>query len=235
MIALKRAALAAAFVSFAVLLAGCLDNEPAQRRAFIEFLQTRIIDKPGLHVPILSDELKAKLGPYADQYRIMSGFNTDMDAGMSADFARAMQFGSPRSLDDLVKHRDMLPAITAGMAKMKDNLDKALADADAAHAALKQPEDLKVVYDRAYERMVTRPANVFRELIPMILASLPAIEKIAAFLDEHRDKIEYRMGAPYVRDAGLRPQLETLMQEAARAAKTSEEGKRKLRALMESK
>ena len=66
-------------------------------------------------------------------------------------------------------------------------------------------------------------------------ANLPTVEKIAAFLDEHRDKIEYRMGTPYVRDVSLRPQLEALMQEAAKAAAASEEGKRKLRALMESK
>jgi hypothetical protein len=47
----------------ALATAGCFDNEPQQRRAFIAFLQTRIIDKPGLHIPIMSDHDVADFGP----------------------------------------------------------------------------------------------------------------------------------------------------------------------------
>ena len=196
MITSKRAAVVAALVAFALLLAGCFGQEEAQRKAFIEFLQTRIIDKPGLHIPIMSDQDVANFGPYADQYRIMNGFHHQLDAAIAKDFARAMQIGSPRSVEDLVQHRAMLPVVTQGMAKMKAAIDKALADADAAHAALKQPPDLKAVYDKAYEHMVTKPANVFRELIPIMVSGLPVIEKLAAFLDEHRNAIEYRGGMP---------------------------------------
>ena len=235
MIALKRTALAAALAGFAVLLTGCFGNEPAQRAAFIEFLQKRIIDKPGLHIPIMSDQDVSNLGPYADHYRIMNGFHHRLDATISKDFGRAMQMGSPRSLEDLVQHRALLPTITQGMAKMKVEIDAALAEADAAHAALKQPPDLKIVYDKAYDHMVTKPANVFRELIPIMTSGLPIIEKLAAFLDEHRGAIEYRGGMPYTRDARLRPQLEALMQEAVKVSEASAEGKRKLQAMAEGK
>jgi len=235
MIASKRAALAAALVGFAVLLAGCFSNEPAQRQAFIEFLQKRIIDKPGLHIPIMSDQDITNLGPYADQYRIMNGFHHRLDATISKDFGRAMQIGSPRSLEELMQHRALLPTITQGMANMKTEIDAALAEADAKHAALKQPPDLKVVYDKAYDHMVTKPANVFRELIPMMLSGLPVIEKLANFLAEHRDAIEYRGGMPITRDAKLRPQLEALMQEAVKVSEASVEGKRKLQAMAEGK
>jgi hypothetical protein len=235
MITSKRAAVVAALVGFALLLAGCFGEEEAQRKAFIEFLQTRIIDKPGLHIPIMSDQDVANFGPYADQYRIMNGFHHRLDAAVAKDFARAMQIGSPRSVEDLVQHRAMLPVVTRGMAKMKTAIDKALADADAAHAALRQPSDLKAIYDKAYEHMVTKPANVFRELIPIMMSGLPVIEKLAAFLDEHRNAIEYRGGMPYVRDAALRPQLAVLMQEAVNASEASNEGKRKLRAMAEGK
>ena len=235
MIALKRTALAAALVGGALLLAGCFGNEPAQRVAFIEFLQKRIIDKPGLHIPIMSDQDVSNLGPYADHYRIMNGFHHRLDAAISKDFARAMQIGSPRSIEELVQHRALLPTVTQGMAKMKTAIDEALADADAAHAALKQPPDLKIVYDKAYDHMVTKPANVFRELIPIMTSGLPIIEKLAAFLDEHRGTIEYRGGMPYTRDARLRPQLEALMQEAVKVSEASAEGKRKLQAMAEGK
>jgi hypothetical protein len=235
MITSKRAAVAAALISFALLLAGCFGQEPAQRKAFIEFLQTRIIDKPGLHIPIMSDQDVANFGPYADQYRIMNGFHHRLDAAIAKDFARAMQIGSPRSVEDLVQHRALLPTITQGMAKMKTAIEKALADADAAHAALKQPPDLKVVYDKAYEHMVTKPANVFRELIPIMVSGLPVIEKLAAFLDEHRNAIEYRGGMPFTRDARMRPQLDALLQEAVKVSEASAEGKRKLRLMAEGK
>lgn len=231
MVTSKCTAAIAAIVGFALLLGGCFGQEPAQRAAFIEFLQKRIVDKPGLHIPIMSDQDVANFGPYADQYRIMNGFHHRLNAAISADFARAMQIGSPRSLDELVQHRAMLPIVRQGMEKMKTEIDKALADADAAHAALKQPADLKIVYDKAYDHMVTKPANVFRELIPTVLSGLPVIEKIAAFLDEHRNAIEYRGGVPFTRDASLRPQLEALMQEGAKVAEASAEGKRKLRAM----
>ena len=115
----RRTAVLAALVTLALGLAGCFGQEPAQRKAFIEFLQNRIINKPGLHIPIMSDQDVANFGPYADQYRIMNGFHHRLNAAISTDFARAMQIGSPRSLDELVQHRAMLPIVRQGMTKMK--------------------------------------------------------------------------------------------------------------------
>jgi Protein of unknown function (DUF3053) len=48
----RRTAVLAALVTLALSIAGCFDQEPAQRKAFIEFLQNRIINKPGLHIPM---------------------------------------------------------------------------------------------------------------------------------------------------------------------------------------
>ncbi len=227
-------ALAAAFI-LTLTTAGCLDNEPQQRRAFITFLQTRIIDKPGLHIPIMSDKDIADLGPYADHYRIMNGFHHNVDATISKDLATAMQIGSPRSLEDLRNHREILPVLKSGMSKMKDDLDRAEAEADAKHKALKQPPDLKAVYDIAYDRMVTKPAAVFREIVPIITGFLPAIEELAAYLDEHRDTITFRAGSPVVTDPAIRTKLAALMEAAGKAADAADEGKRKLRAMAEGK
>ena len=70
---MRRPNLAWAWIVIAVLLlAGCGGNEGQQRAAFTEFLQTRILDKPGVHLPRLSDEDKAHFGPYADHYAIIS-------------------------------------------------------------------------------------------------------------------------------------------------------------------
>jgi len=47
----------------ALATAGCFNSEPQQRRAFITFLQTRIVDKPGLHIPIMSEKDVADFDP----------------------------------------------------------------------------------------------------------------------------------------------------------------------------
>lgn len=233
-VALPRRRVFALAGVFAIALstAGCFDKEPEQRRAFITFLQTRIVDKPGLHIPIMSDKDIADLGPYADQYRIMNGFHHRLNDAVSKDLARAVQIGKPRSLQDLASQRAIIPALKDGMAKMKAELDKAEAEANAARLALKQPPDLKFVYDTAYERMVTRTARTVRELLPMIDEMLPPIEALAVYLDEHRAKIEFRGASVATRDPVVRAQLTTLLDAATKAAQASEEGKRKLNALV---
>jgi Protein of unknown function (DUF3053) len=231
----RRVFALAGVLVLALATVGCIDSEPQQRRAFITFLKTRVIDKPGLHIPIMSDKDVADFGHYADHYRIMNGFHHKLDTSISKDLARAMQIGTPRSLEDLRDQRAILPVLKAGMINMQSELDKAEGDADAARKALKQPPDLKAVYDIAYDRMVTAPAKVFRELVPLIQGMLPAIENLAAYLDEHHDTITFRGGSPVVSDPATRAKLTALMDTAGKAAQASEEGKRKLRAMAEGK
>jgi hypothetical protein len=221
-----------ALVGFAFGLVGC-GEEAAQRKAFIQFLQTRIIDKPGLHIPIMSDQDITNFGPYADQYRIMNGFHHRLGASITQDLARAMQVGSPRSLAELANHRDILPVLKAGMANMKSELEAAEAEADAAHKALQQPPDLKAVYDAAYEHMVTKPAAIFRELIPLMQNALPAIEDLAAFLDEYRNAIDFRDNTPVSTNSYVQTKLATLMEAATKSAAVSDAARRKLRAMVE--
>ena len=231
----RRAFAFAAVVLMALCTAGCFDNEPQQRQAFIKFLQTRIIDKPGLHIPIMSDKDIADLGPYADQYRIMNGFHHDLNNAISGDLARAMQISTPRTLAELADKRAIIPVLKSGMTKMMATLDADEARADAARKALHQPADLKRVYDIAYVRMVTLPARVFRELLPMINKSLPPIEALAAYLDEHRDAIQFQGNNLTVNSPDVRAKLAALMEDAAKAGEQADVGKRKLRAMAEGK
>jgi hypothetical protein len=231
----RRAIALTAVVLVALCTTACFDNEPRQRQAFIKFLQTRIIDKPGLHIPIMSDKDIADFGPYADQYRIMNGFHHDLNNTVSGDLARAMQISTPRTLSELADKRAIIPVLKDGVIKMMAALDQDEARADAARMALHQPADLKRVYDAAYVRMVTRPARVFRELTPMINKSLPSIEALAAYLDEHRDAIQFQGNNLTVNNPEVREKLAALMEDAAKAGELADAGKRKLRAMAEDK
>src|SRR5271156_6900450 len=99
---------AACLLLLAVFVAGC-DNEPAERKAFIEFLQTRIIDKPGLHVPHLTPEEAKSFGPYAQQYAVITDFNDGLDRSVAKPMAEAIDRGAIHSLDEVVtRHADFV-------------------------------------------------------------------------------------------------------------------------------
>ncbi len=75
------------------------------------------------------------------------------------------------------------------MADLRTELDKQLAAADAAHAALKQPADLKSVFDAAYGRDVTGPANAFQQVIPVAESALAAAVDVGDFIAQHGNAV----------------------------------------------
>ena len=113
---MRRISLTLASIAFAALfLAGCGGNDGQQRAAFVSFLQTRVLDKPGVHVPRLTDEERARFGPYADQFAVITDFNKTMDQSISPKLSEAMRAGSITSLGDVVTHLAKLQAAKAGI------------------------------------------------------------------------------------------------------------------------
>lgn len=195
---------------------GCGDNEATQRKAFIEFLQTRIVAKPGVHVPKLTADEATAFGDYAKQYAVIADFNARLDQSVSRPLQHALDAGAPRSLGEVVARRTDVAAVAAGLAKIRASLDHELAAADAARAALQQPDNLKSVYAAAYDRDVTQPAKAFVEIFPAIDEALKSILALADYLDQHRDAITVEGSIIRTRDASLQPPLQTLL-DAVRA------------------
>jgi hypothetical protein len=206
----RRWGSAAAFAFLAICLAGC-DDEPAERKAFIEFLQTRIIDKPGLHVPHLTPEETKSFGPYAQQYAVITDFNDGLDRSVAKPMAEAIDHGAIRSLDEVVTRHTDFVAARDGIAQLRAAIDKQLAAADAARAALKQPDDLKPVFDKAYERDVTIPAKAFSDIFPDLSQALAAIVGLGDFIEQHKDKVTIAGSQLQTSDPALQPQLSALV------------------------
>jgi hypothetical protein len=207
---LRRPFALVAIVLLTAFVTGCND-EPAQRKAFITFLQTRIIDKPGLHVPHLTQEEAASFGDYAKQYAIITDFNDGLDKSIAQPMAEAINRGAIRSIDDVVtRHADFIAA-RDGINKLHDAIDRQLAAADTAHAALKQPDDLKAVYDKAYERDVTIPAKAFEDIFPDLSEALTAIVDLGDFIERHKDKVTIVGNQLQTSDPALRPQLQAMI------------------------
>lgn len=227
---MRRAGLALVWVAAATLfLAGCGGNDEQRRAAFISFLQTRVLDKPGVHVPQLTDEERDRFGPYADQYAIITDFNKTMDQSVSPKLSAAMGAGSITSLADVVTHRAKLQTAKAGIDAMGSALGDTLARADAAHAKLDQPADLKGVYDKAYDRLVTQPASALKDVVPVMDTVLGEAIDLGRYIDEHRSSV--RISGPMVETGD--PAVQSAINEKLQSLQTSQRAVQSAQARMQ--
>lgn len=214
-----------------LMLAACGDKEPEQRAAFTQFLQTRIVDKPGVRVPKLTEEEKKSFGDYAAHYAIITDFNAGMDASVKP-LSGILQKGQVRSVNDIVTRREDLKSVRAGLDDMNAALKEHRAKADAAHAQLKQPEDLKAVYDKAYEKTITLPADTFGDVLPQINATYDVTLKIADYVEANKSKIDISGNSVTVTDPAVQAELNKLLQEMNAQAKNVQQAQTRLQAVI---
>jgi hypothetical protein len=230
----RRVATAAALFLLATGLGACGDKEPEQRKTFITFLQTRILDKQGVHVPSLTDDEKSSFGPYADHYMVIGDFNRDMNKVLTGPYKIA-QTNAPRNMQELVARRADVKAMAEAMGHAGDDGRKLLADADAKRAALKQPDDLKPVYAAAYKRDVTAPAEAFLATIPVAVEGLNKSLALADYLEAHRTTVKVNGASIQTADKKANAEINQLMNamnaqnqklnEARRALQAATEGR----------
>lgn len=187
----RRALLGGILALAALPLAAC-DEEPAQRKAFMAFLQTRILDKPGIHVARPTADEAKSFGDYAKHYAVVTDFHDALNRRVMGPLNEAMRNGSMRSIPDLLARRAELDGARRSMAELRGAIAEEAARAEAARAALKQPADLKPVFDAAFERNVAGPAKAFQESLPAGEAAIAAALDVASYLDQHRGRIEAR-------------------------------------------
>ncbi len=219
------------FAALPLMLAACGDKEPEQRAAFTQFLQTRIVDKPGVHVPKLTEQEKKSFGDYAAHYAVITDFNAGMDASVKP-LGGILQKGQVRSLNDIVTRREDLKTVRAALNDMNAALKEHRAKADAAHAQLKQPEDLKAVYDKAYEKTITLPADTFADVLPQINATYDVVLKIADYVDANKSKIEISGTNVTVTDTAVQADLNKLMQDMNAQAKNVQQAQTRLQTVI---
>ena len=218
----------------ALFLAGCGAGEPEQRAAFIAFLKARIVDKPGLHLPIPTDEERKSFGPYAAQFDLIADFNKALDAasaetmGKFADLTR-----SAHSIDAILARKDEIVGLGGAVDRFADALKAKLAAAEAARAALPpQPDDLKPVYAAAFERDVTGPAAAFLEASPALKSALAALVDVAAFVERHKSALTISGSTVQASDPKLVAPLNDLMKAVAESAARVNEQMQKLQKVM---
>ena len=85
-------------------------------------------------------------------------------------------------MDTVVSLRQATPGMIA-------QVEGKLATANAAHAALKQPPDLKEVYDKAFDRLVTKPGTLLVQMLSLLPSSLDAMIAVANYVADNAKSI----------------------------------------------
>ncbi|MBK5143851.1 DUF3053 domain-containing protein [Budviciaceae bacterium BWR-B9] len=173
-------------------LAGCGDNEPEQRKAFSEFLQTQVIDGTKIRLPELSKDQEKAFGNYAKDYALLTNFTSQLDGAFSGAMQSSMtELRTLNSMKAMVENREKVEKAQAETKAVQAKLDGIVKQTADSYATMKLPEDLKVVYDKAYAKVVTQQGDLSRQTLTLLDSTFSDILTISDFLKAQGNKIEY--------------------------------------------
>ena len=174
-------------------LAGCGDNEPEQRKAFTEYLQTSVISGTKVKLPALTEEQKKAFGNYTKDYELLTGFSDQLNTAFSESMQSSMnELRSLNSMKAMVDGREKVEKAQTEVKAVQTKLDEIIKKTADSYAALKQPDDLKAVYAQAYGKIVTQQGDLAKQTLVLLDSTFDDILKISDFLKAQGDKIEYQ-------------------------------------------
>jgi hypothetical protein len=227
----RRSFALAGVLLLALSAAACGDNEPEQRKAFIAFLQTRIVDKPGVHVAKPTEEEIKAFGPYAAHYAVMLDFLTDSDlSAMNKKLNDALP--TLRSAQDLVDHRVEVRAAGEKLGGVLNAMDAKFAETKKAREALKQPDDLKAVYDAAFDKVINKPVQGFHEVTPIAQEITAAAARLGDYIYAHRDTVKIVGTSPQATDRKTQNEVNALATALSSNGARYNEAQKRLRIIL---
>ena len=188
-----RAARSVIGILIALTLTAWGNSEADQRKAFIAFLQD-INNRPGAHVLVPNANDEKAFGPYLSHYAIILDFNKAMKAPTDDFLAQLIKIGygpspNPRSIEQLATAPADLTAAKDAVDKMEQGIETRLAKVTADRAALKQPDDLKAVYDKTFDKLVNASALAFENSAKALSTGIDAALALASYINAHRAKL----------------------------------------------
>ena len=151
----------------AAVLSACGHNESDERAALSHFLQTQVIDKPGLSVPAPSPEQRKAFGQYRPAFSVIYDFHLRMNHAVR-NLGKTMGKGTVESLEEMLSRRTDIESALQELESLRQTIAQEQARADASKAALTLPPDLAEVFNQAYEQGVTMPARMLLEKLPVV-------------------------------------------------------------------
>lgn len=199
-------------------LTACGDKEGDQRKAFTDFLQNTVM-RSGEHLPSLSENQKQTFGNYASDYAILYGFSQQVNQAVDQGMRPVVdELAAIRVPQDYLTRRDSLRQASGNLSVLTQQIQSAKMQADSSKATLKQPDDLKKVYDSVYAKVVTQPASTLIPLIPL-LPQLQALSQSAVqagdYLQSQGARVSFNDGGVQFPTQEQATQYNTLMSNLA--------------------
>jgi hypothetical protein len=199
----------------------CGRQEQEQRKAFVEFLETHVRAAAGADRVWMSDAARKKVGNYSRHFDVLAVYSKelgDINARLTGEKARIAAQGSV-SMDKLGSERARIEQLAAAFARSAQQVDAAKARADAARAALKQPEDVRAAFDKAYEKEVSGYAVALLNLYAVQKDFYAEAARMGMFFEKHKEKIQIRNNTVTIDEQALVAEynaLQSSLQEKAR-------------------
>lgn len=204
-------------------ISGC---DSARRDAFIAFLDDNIVNRQELSVPIIDNQQRQPIGEkYTSQYLILQNFYVNTVQKIVSDLNQQSEALSSLPTPDKY---ELLNAFYLTSVNLSAKLENDLAAANAAKDKVDQPAKLKLVYDKAYEKVVTSSASVLKELCTASVELAEAKMAIALFAREHSRYISVVDGGFEVKNKIVHQQFQPLLDTGSNAVDAFASAQRKL-------
>jgi len=174
-----------------VSLSGCFDKEGDQRKAVIDFLQNPAM-RSSERLPALTADQKKQFGPFVSDYAVIYGYSQQVNQAMDSGLRPVVDsVNAIRVPQDYMTQREPLRQANGSLGVLSQQLQNAKMQADASHAALKQADDLKPVYDQVYTKVVTNPANALQPLIPAAQVFTQQLVQVGDFIAQQGTQVSF--------------------------------------------
>lgn len=186
-------------------LAACGDSEADQRKAFITLLQS-VPSQPGSAPPTLSEEQKKRLGPFANDYAILTTFSQQLRQSMAVSLKPLLEHVSQiRVPQDYLTQRDGVRSAVGAINLLGQQVQTAKTQADSARRNLSQPQEIQVLYERVYSLVVVQPAVAVGNVVPAAATLAQQLAQVGDFLQAQGKQVTF---------VGNQVQFETAQQAA---------------------
>jgi hypothetical protein len=139
-----------------------------------------------------------------------------MKAPMDDFVAQAIKLGFgpnpvPRTIEQMAAAPADLMAAKGAVDKMEQVIETRLAMVTADRAALKQPDDLKAVYDKTFDKLVIGPTVAFENSAKALSTGIDTALALVNYINAHRAKVVVSGMQIQARDQRTLDELSPLM------------------------
>jgi len=197
-----------------LIVAGCANNkEPDQRRAFILFLQTRVLTDAPATVPAMTAQDREDFGPYAEAYQVLFDFSKTLnDTTIAYNDANTRLQSNLNNMKALQDNWQQLATLRKSLLQTGRRMAAEYDKVQTFHASLQLPDDVRGVYDQVFAALVTTPGDPFRRILVPWDKTLQASEDLGHFLYDNSAQVRIAGSTIQLQDTALKPEWSRLQE-----------------------